>query len=261
MQATATKTTLHPFLWHELLTNDVEAAVTFYNDVVGWSTQPYDFPAQEGPDYTLWMAGGAAVGGVMKIDAQTMGDIPPSWLGYVYSSDVDATIRKAKTLGGSVVAEPIDVPTVGRMAGLADPQGAVFWVLTPSSSEPMPEPPAEGSIAWNELFTTDSDAAVEFYTKLFEWDRFDPMDMGNGEMYEMFGENGKMYGGIFNKPPDVPAPPHWLFYIRVADLDAALDRVRRGGGQVLSDPIDIPGGERVAPCLDPQNASFALLGK
>jgi predicted enzyme related to lactoylglutathione lyase len=56
------------------------------------------------------------------------------------------------------------------------------------------------------------------------------------------------------------APPHWLYYVKVDDLDAALERVKERGGQVLNGPMDVPGGDRVAQCLDPQGAAFALHG-
>jgi hypothetical protein len=260
MEATATKVEQGQFLWHELLTSNVDAAIDFYKHVVGWNTQIYDFEGNEGPDYTMWLAGDAPIGGVMQIDPKTMGNIPPGWIGYIHASNVDATLRKARDLGGSVIGEPMDIPTVGRMAGIADPQGAVFWVLQPGGSEPMPEAPAVGSFSWNELATTDFSAAFDFYRKLFGWNHMDDMDMGGDWMYRMFGQGEKMYGGIYNKPAEMTAPPHWLYYVKVDDLDAALERVKGRGGQVLNGPMDVPGGDRIAQCLDPQGAAFALHG-
>ena len=258
MEAPATKVKQGQFLWHELLTGDAEAAIAFYQHVIGWNTQKYDFAGNEGPEYTMWLAGETPVGGVMQIDPQTMGNIPPSWTGYIHAADVDATLQKAGSLEGSVIAEPMDIPTVGRMAGIADPQGAVIWVLQPGSSEPMPEAPDLGSFSWNELATTDSAAAFDFYRQLFGWKQVDDMDMGGGWMYRMFGQGEKMYGGIYNKPADMPAPPHWLYYVKVADLDAALERVKERGGQVASGPMEVPGGDVVATCMDPEGVAFAL---
>jgi predicted enzyme related to lactoylglutathione lyase len=84
------------------------------------------------------------------------------------------------------------------------------------------------------------------------------MDMGGGMTYRTFGQGEKMYGGIYNKPLEMPAPPHWLYYINVDDIEAALDRVKEHGGQVLNGPMEVPGGSRIAQCLDPQGAAFAL---
>ena len=254
----AQKNTGGNFLWHELLTTDSNAAIDFYKDVVGWNTQAYDFEGNEGPAYTMWVAGSTPVGGVMQIDPKTMGEMPPMWNAYVYTPDVDATIRRAKELGGSVVVDPMEVPTVGRMAGLADPQGAVLWILQPSSSEEMPGAPREGSFTWNELATTDYEAASDYYNSLFGWKNFDDMDMGGGMIYRMFGQGDKMYGGMYNKTPDMQMPPHWLFYANVRDINAALERVKENGGQVLNGPMEVPGGDRIAQCLDPQGAAFAL---
>lgn len=258
METTAVKVTKGQFLWHELLTTDTDAAIDFYTHVVGWKTQPYSFEGAEGPPYTMWLAGEAPVGGVMPIDPNTMGDVPPHWESYILTPNVDETLEKAKALGGSVLVEPLDVPTVGRMAGLVDPQGATIWVMTPGSSEPMPEPPRVGSFTWNELATTDSAAAFEFYRQLFDWEKQDELDMGEGWMYRMFGQQGKMYGGIYNKPPDMPAPPHWLYYASVQGLDAAIERVKERGGQILNGPMEVPGGDRIVQCMDPQGAAFAL---
>lgn len=260
MESTATKVRQGQFLWHELLTSDAEAAIEFYKHVIGWNTQKYNFEGNEEPEYTMWVAGETPVGGVMQIDPKTMGNIPPGWTGYVHASDVDATLRKAGDLGGSVIGEPMDIPTVGRMAGIADPQGAVFWVLQPGSSEPMPEAPDVGSFSWNELATTDSAAAFDFYRRLFGWKQWEEMDMGSGWIYRMFGQGEKMYGGIYNKPAEMTAPSNWLYYVKVADLDAALERVKERGGQVVSGPMEVPGGDRVATCLDPEGVAFALHG-
>lgn len=258
METAAVKVEKGQFLWHELLTNDTDAAIDFYTHVIGWKTQPYDFEGAEGPAYTMWLAGESPVGGVMQIDPKTMGDVRPQWTGYVRTPDVDATLKKAKKLGGSVVAEPIDVPTVGRMAGLADPQGASIWILTPSSTEPMPEPPRVRSFTWNELATTDSAAAFDFYRQLFDWEIQDEMDMGDGLMYRMFGQGDKMYGGIYNKPPDMPAPPHWLYYVNIDGLETAIERVKERGGQIVNGPMEVPGGDRIVQCLDPEGVAFAL---
>jgi uncharacterized protein len=259
MEKTATRVETGQFIWHELLTNDSEATIDFYGHVIGWATQAYDFQGQEGPPYTMWLAGGVPVGGVMQIDRQTMGEMAPGWTGYVHVPDVDAVLRQVRALGGSVTTEPMDIPTVGRMAGLVDPQGASFWVMTPiAGSEPMPEPPELGSFSWNELATTDFSAAFDFYRRLFGWKQWDDMDIGGGMTYRMFGHGEQMYGGIYNKPSDMPAPPHWLYYVKIGDIDAALDRVRERGGQVLNGPDEVPGGDRVAQCLDPHRVGFGL---
>jgi len=80
-------------------------------------------------------------------------------------------------------------------------------------------------------------------------------------LYHLFMASEHQGGGAYRKPADMPAPPHWLFYILVADLDAAIERCRQLGGKVVNGPIEVPGGDRVAQCCDPQGAAFALHGK
>ena len=91
------------FVWYELVTTDPEAAQSFYRNVIGWSTAPFE--GGEIP-YTLWMNGDAPVGGVMELPEARAQDAPPHWIAYVEVDDVDATARKAGKLGGTIVVEP-----------------------------------------------------------------------------------------------------------------------------------------------------------
>ena len=113
------------FVWDELATTDVDGAQRFYEAVFGWTTN------ELGPDfggYRIFNVGETGVAGVMAVPDAA---IPPHWQPYVAVEDVDATTAKAKELGGSVLAEPMDVPTVGRIAVLRDPQGATFGIIKP----------------------------------------------------------------------------------------------------------------------------------
>src|SRR6476660_7788531 len=114
------------FVWYEHLTKDPKAAIAFYTEVVGWKTQPF----AEGGDYTMWVGSQGPLGGVMKLpdEAAKMGT-PPHWMGNVQVADGDATVAAVKKLGGKVYKEPSDIPTVGRFAVIADPQGAAIAVF------------------------------------------------------------------------------------------------------------------------------------
>jgi predicted enzyme related to lactoylglutathione lyase len=162
-------------------------------------------------------------------------------------------------LGGSALSPVIDIPSVGRMRTMRDPQGAAFCLLQPSSPERTPEvQPEIGDVAWHELFTTDSAAAMTFYTGMFGWTRTSDFDMGPMGTYRMFGRTFAL-GGMMDKPAHMAqVPPHWGLYFRVADLDAAVERMKTAGGQVVNGPMEVPGGARIANCLDPQGAYFSL---
>ncbi|HEX9887194.1 MAG TPA: VOC family protein, partial [Longimicrobiales bacterium] len=238
------------------LTTDREGAPGFYTPVTGWSTAPWD--AGDMP-YTMWMAGDTPVGGLMDLpDEAAAAGAPPHWMAYISTPSVDATVARAQQLGASLVWGPLDVAGVGRVAGLADPQGAHFAVHEPEGEAPgSDDPPSVGEFSWHELATTDWEGAYEFYTELFGWQKADDMDMGEMGTYRMFSRGAHPLGGMFNKPEQIPFA-HWLLYVRVADIDQAVERVVALGGQVLNGPMEVPGGDRVAQCMDPQGAGFAL---
>ena len=155
--------------------------------------------------------------------------------------------------------EPMSVPDVGRMAVLRDPQGAVFAVFTAEADSPGREgPPQVGEFSWHELATSDYEAGFDFYSALFGWQKTTAMDMGEMGVYQMYGSGEHELGGMYNLLPEIPAPPHWLLYAKVPDVEAAAETVKSLGGQVLNGPMDVPGGDRVVQCMDPQGAAFAL---
>jgi hypothetical protein len=106
--------------------------------------------------------------------------------------------------------------------------------------------------------TTDQTGAFTFYNTLFGWEKGEATDMGPMGIYQVFGRRGRSLGGMFNKPPQMPAPPHWMLYVRVPDVDKATERVKALGGKILNGPMDVPGGDRIVQCMDPQGAAFAL---
>lgn len=247
------------FDWHELATTDPDAAKRFYPSVVGWGTQ--DYPGSN-PPYTMWTAEGAPLGGVMQLpeEAAQQG-APPHWLTYIESQDVDETHTQAIQLGARTYVPPTDIPGVGRFAVLADPQGATFAVFTPlPSSSPMATPKL-GEFSWHELMTTSESDAFEFYASLFGWRKTSAMDMGEMGTYQMFGLGDEPMGGMYTIPPGMGAPPMWVPYIHVDNADSAAERVTQNGGTVKNGPMEVPGGDRIAVCMDPQGAVFAVHSK
>ena len=248
----------HPrgkIVWHELMTTDTRAAISFYGKLVGWGTKPFEHD----PSYVMWTSKGVPLGGVMRLpeESRRMGT-PPSWLMYVAVPDVDATVRQAGAMGARTYSGPRDLPDGNRFAILADPQGAVFAVFTPKEPQPDVEAPARpGEFSWNELATHDWQAAWRFYEPLFGWVKMDAMDMGPAGIYQMFGRKGNMLGAMYNKPPDIPAP-NWLPYARVPSADASAAVAQRLGANVVQGPMEVPGGGRIAVLMDPQGAMFAV---
>ncbi len=244
------------FVWHELMTTDAKAARRFYKGVVGWGTQKW----AADPTYTILTNAAGPVGGLtaMPDDAKGAGTTP-SWLPYISTPDVDATVQQAMALGARVVTGPLDAPGAGRFAILTDPQGARFAPFRGEAEPPAPEDtPRAGDFSWHELVASDGESAFAFYEALFGWARTEAMPMPSGSTYQLFGFNGHSMGGIYTAPPDAPAAPHWLSYAHVAHADTAARRVEALGGRVVSGPMEVPGGDRIAQCIDPQGAAFAL---
>lgn len=246
------------FYWYELLTTDVEAAKRFYAGVVGWGIER--MPIGEHYVYDMWANREGALGGVAALEGSPgVKGAPPHWLAYAGTPDIEATVARAVELGATVHVPPMDIPGTGRLAVLTDPQGAAFAVYTPLGAIPESDPHAPGAFSWHELYTTDPEAAWAFYTDLFGWAKTGAMDLGPAGEYRMFGRpGGASIGGLMRRAPEMPSPSHWLYYVTVPDLDAALDRVRALGGQVVWGPHPVPGDDTIATCLDPQGAVFAL---
>lgn len=246
------------FVWYDLVTTDQPAAKAFYNQVVGWGTRPW-----EGGDmpYTMWTVGDEPIGGIMDLpeEARAAG-APPHWLAYVAVSDIAETCDRAVELGAEVLHPVTDIEGAGCFAILRDPQGAVFAVYTSDSlSTDPPQPPGIGRISWHELATADLEAGFAFYHELFGWAVHEDMDMGDGWMYRIYGEPDSFpLGGMFTKPEEMPGPPIWLYYVSVPSVDAVVERVKELGGTVLNGPMEVPGGDVIAQCTDPQGAAFAV---
>jgi predicted enzyme related to lactoylglutathione lyase len=242
-------------LWYELMTTDMKAAEAFYTAVVGWTVVPFEGSPQP---YDMWMRDHEVpVGGVMTIPEGM--NFPPHWGMYVGVPKLEEAVSRIEQLGGSALSDVIDVPTVGRMRMMKDPQGATFSVYQPVAPPQQPEAAAKaGDVSWHELYTTDAEAALKFYTELFEWRPTESMDMGPMGKYHMFARTFPL-GGMMNKPPEMAqVPPHWGLYFHVSDVHAGAERVKANGGQVLNGPMEVPGGDWIVNCMDPQGAAFSL---
>jgi predicted enzyme related to lactoylglutathione lyase len=240
------------FIWYEALTNDVYAAVAFYTKVAGWGIQTWN---DLGTPYHMFTVGDRPIGGVMQLPPDA--EAPPHWLGYIGTPDIQATTARAEALGAKILVRCMEIPTVGTMSVLQDPQGAYIAAYTPASEMP-PAAKGVGDIGWHEIATTDVNACFAFYGDLFGWTKLAAHDMGPMGFYYEYGIGTEPFGGIYEKPASMPAPPHFMYYIGVADLEGTIARVKEHGGTVVMGPHEVPGGDRIAMCLDPQGAGFAL---
>jgi uncharacterized protein len=248
------------WIWYELMTPDADGSKAFYDRVMGWNIQTthgdskdYGFINNEDGDMT---------GGVLHLNAEMQAHgARPCWVGYIGVDDVDASLGAIEAGGGRILMPARDVEMAGRIAMVADPNGAPFYVMTPSyeGESSSFSPTLLGRCAWNEMLAEDQQAALDFYTGLFGWSLPEPMDMGAMGKYQFVAHDDVTMGAIMRKSPEVPAS-YWTHYFRVADIDAAKAAAEAGGGSIFLDVMEVPGGDWIIQGTDPQGAIFALVG-
>jgi len=252
------------FIWYELMTSDAEGAKAFYDAVVGWNI------GEGAPEFQgyrmIGRSDGKFAGGVLPLtDEMRQHGARPRWLGYVHVPDVDAAAREIEQAGGKTLMTH-DIPNVGRIAMVTDPQGAPFYVMKPIPPAVDPNgksdvfsPDAEQRVGWNELSTSDPVAARRFYGEQFGWTSDEFMPMGEQGEYRFFKQNGLTIGAVAGASEG--QHPHWRFYFRVPSIAAAKQTAESKGGKIVMGPMEVPGGDHILIGVDPQGAEFALVGK
>lgn len=242
------------FVWFECVTSQVEKAKAFYAEVVGWKTQPFPMGKET---YEMLTVGETPVGGYASPEDAAGAAAPSHWTSYMSVDDVDATAKKVVAEGGALLQAAFDVPEVGRMAKVADPQGASFWLMSSQDGNDAADaPPVQGHFTWNELWARDGDTAVRFYEKVFGYTS-KAMPMPDGT-YNVLEKDGVPRAGIMTSPLK-NVPPMWLPYVAVDDCDAAMARAKKHGGAEHVPPTDIPDVGRFAILADTNGATLGVL--
>ena len=243
------------FVWHDLTTDDAESCKKFYAALLGWE---YVDTTVLGRPYSIARLKEKPVGGIHAPRPEGAGKTPAHWLSYMSVADVDAEVTRAKAAGGTLLAGPLDVGSVGRAAVLRDPQGAPFGFVRFSAGDPPdPATPVEGTFFWNEYLTHDMDATLAFYNGLVPFE----MTASTGESgagYVVL-KHGRARAGVFRVPDsERSVPPNWLPYVLVADPSGLAARVAGLGGRVVLAPR--PGIRKgsLAVVADPTGAVVAL---
>jgi hypothetical protein len=247
---------LGKFVWHDLMTTDLEKAVAFYTELLPWTINEWESPATG--KYKMIHAAGEDHGGFVPLRPED--NLPSHWICYVTVDDVDAAAAKAIQLGGRTPEPGRDIPEVGRFAVIVDPQGAAISLYKPTAwrGEGYEGPRRPGTFVWHELLALDPEAEGRFFSEIFGWTQTS-MDMGEVGTYYLFKRAGgsKDAGGMLLKP-DGSGPSSWLPYVGVEDVDATAARIEPLGGKVWVQPRDIPNIGRFAVASDPTGAHFAL---
>lgn len=254
-----------PFCWYELMTSDSAEATAFYKAVVGWTIHPRE--AGSAMDYRMIEAtDGDMIGGVLGLtEAMQQSGARPSWIPYLAVADIDAGLAAIEADGGRTMMPRTDIAE-GSFALVSDPQGAPFYLMQPRPPEdrlgaPSPAFKADGvgHARWNELATSNPDAAKAFYARHFGFAFNNAMPMGEAGEYAFIDFDDTALGAIM--PILDPArKPSWLIYFGVASVVAAKAAIEQSGGTVLMGPHEVPGGDWIVVATDPQGASFGVVG-
>jgi predicted enzyme related to lactoylglutathione lyase len=260
--------------WIDTSQPDPEAAVSFYSGLFGWDFEDVMPPGSEGKYFIARLRGGdvAAIGSIPE-------GAPPMaiWNTYVWVDSADETAAKVQAAGGRVLMEPFDVMDAGRMAVLADLEGAVFCVWQAKQHLGARIVNEDGSLNFNGLNTRDVERAKSFYGSVFGWEALDAgggtqmwrlpgyadfLEKSDPELRKRMAEGGAPEGfedvvaainPIGDDQSDVPA--HWSVTFAVDDADATAARATELGGQVVVPPFDAP-WVRMTVIADPQGATF-----
>jgi predicted enzyme related to lactoylglutathione lyase len=239
------------FVWIEHVSTQPKKAQVFYGEVLGWKVEGApmgDFT------YEMIKTPEGTIGGY----AQPQQGERPHWISYVSVDNVDATAKKVVAAGGKLLGEAFDIPTVGRMARVADPFGARFNLFTSSQGDPADAPARPvGHVDWNELLSPEPEKAAAFYEKVLGYS-IETMDMPHGGAYRVLKRDGVSRAGLM-KTPVPQLPSHWLQYLAVDDADAAIARATRAGGELKMPAMDVKDVGRFAVLTDPLGAAFGLI--
>ncbi len=233
-------------VWYDLVTPDINKAKNFYAGLLDWTFEDVS------DGYALARCNGRFLAGIAKHD---LSGRTSSWLPLISVLDTDRVLAEAAAAGGKTVLKPFDMPSRGRIAVLKDPQGATFGVVQSSHGDPADRKADINEWLWNEVWTDDVPAAVAFYQTVGGYRLVEKTVADT--FYRYLERDGQPRVGLL----DAPSPRignTWAAYIRVADVEAAVNKAKTLGGYVLMAPTAAIRNGTAAVITDPSGAAFVL---
>jgi len=237
--------------WFSLLTEDADAAITFYSELFGWTVEPSPTGA-----YVV-LRDGVPIAGISQIEDRLPGVAESMWLAAIAVADIEASVRDARALGATIREDVSNVPGWGRYALIQDSQGAPALLVRPARI--LDGTGGYGGWAWAELWSHDTEAAAAFYAQVVGYEPGEARI--GGQDYAVLRHGDTARAGLMTLEDEAIAP-RWMPYIGVSDLRGILVRVWAGGGEVRLEPSEIRsevgGAGRVALIADPTGAFVFL---
>lgn len=237
------------FTWMEIRTSNVDKTARLMGEVAGWKISEIPMP---GFSYTLASTKNGAIAGIVPLQPGQAAQA----ITYVSVDDVDAALKRVLKAGGTAVGEAFDVPTVGRIAEVRDPDGAPFCLFKSENGDPEVAP-ANGAVLWNELWATNEKKALAFLTSVLGY-VVEAMPMGETTYHVLTTKGGAKAGGVMQSP--VPGlTSHFLQYLHVDDVEAALARARKLGCTTDGDVQEVPDIGRFGFVRTDEGVRFAVM--
>ncbi len=239
--------------WVELLTSDPERSQEFYGRLFGWTVED---PGADYGGYKNFQLKGERVAGCMRNDGAA--GVPDLWSVYLAVDDAEATVARVADAGGQVMVPAMDVMTLGRMAVVVDPGGAVIGIWQPGEHRGFAYVGEPGAPSWFELHTREYEPSLAFYRTVFGWNTRVESDSPEFR-YSTVDVAEEQYAGVMDASGFLPegVPAGWSVYFGVADADHTASEVVSLGGEVVMAAEDTPYG-RLATVADPTGAVFRL---
>jgi hypothetical protein len=239
------------FVWHDLLTKDVNAAKRFYGELFGWRFE--DIRRGDRP-YVLARLGDTPVAGIVDVTANT--NAGPQWLSYMSVTDLDKTLAQVRSDGGKVLVEPRNLPNA-HAAVIADPQGAPLGLAQVKRSIPDPADPSPSHFFWDEYLARDAAKALDFYKRLAGYESA-ISESRSGVEYHVLRKT-RARAGLFQLPATATGvEPNWLPYVLASDPAALAARVTGLGGRIVLPAAPERRNGSVVVIADPGGAPLAL---
>jgi len=237
-------------VWHDLITDDVAAAKEFYGKLLGWSFEQHG-------KYTLVINGSKPIGGMVKFGDSGTERKSAGWIPYFSIPDIDDTAEWIISMGGKILDGPGEMAGRGRYATITDPLETPLIILHSSSGDPAPAEARIGEWFWDELWTTDVEAALSFYQNLEGYAAQRVSPEGDEPYWVLLDGNEKDSAGI-TKVPFEELASQWVPALKVANLEVLVQQVSLLGGEVIIPPDHPLSDGRVALVRDPTGGIFMM---
>ena len=232
------------FVWFELLTEDGDAARQFYSELFGWTFS--DSALHKG--YDTIVNNDKTIAGMLNISGSDPATQESRWICSISVDDVDNAAKELKSLGGTVLYGPADSGKRGRLAQVADSQGADFILLRTMEGDPGKVKLAPGNPVWADLFTRDKKASETFYTNLFGYKVTKSEEDAD---HYIFKNGDKLRAGLTPVQWD-DLEATWLLFIGVENLRREILKAMSLGATLIVH------NETAAVILDPSGAAIGL---